>query len=110
MPGHNKTGILGPITLDPIAGSAKSGYNGFRFCNSQPYHAIPSPGSKKAGARGILDMKLGSVRIRNILLISLLVPLIFLVGFWGGWFGPLELATCTARGGQLVGDYGSGDV
>jgi len=55
-------------------------------------------------------MKLGSVRIRNILLISLLVPLIFLVGFWGGWFGPLELATCTARGGQLVGDYGSGDV
>ena len=55
-------------------------------------------------------MKLNVARIRNILLILLLVPLIILVGIWGGWFGPLELATCTARGGQIVGDYGSGDV
>ena len=55
-------------------------------------------------------MKLSSASIRNILLIFLLVPLIILVGIWGGWFGPLELATCTARGGQIVGDYGSGDV
>ena len=67
-------------------------------------------GSKHGGARGIKDMKLNSARIRNILLILLLVPLIILVGIWGGWFGPLELATCTARGGQIVGDYGSGDV
>jgi TRAP-type C4-dicarboxylate transport system permease large subunit len=55
-------------------------------------------------------MKFGRARIRNILLISLLVPLIILVGIWGGWFGPLELSTCTARGGQVIGDYGSGDV
>jgi TRAP-type C4-dicarboxylate transport system permease large subunit len=69
-----------------------------------------TPGSKKNGAPRITDMKLGSARIRNILLILLLVPLIILVGIWGGWFGPLELATCTARGGQIIGDYGSGDV
>ena len=69
-----------------------------------------TPGSKKDGARRIKDMKLGSARIRNILLILLLVPLIILVGIWGGWFGPLELATCTARGGRIIGDYGSGDV
>ena len=55
-------------------------------------------------------MKLNIARIRNILLILLLVPLIILVGIWGGWFGPLELATCTARGGRIIGDYGSGDV
>jgi TRAP-type C4-dicarboxylate transport system permease large subunit len=67
-------------------------------------------GSKDSGVRGIKDMKLSSTKIRNILLILLLVPLILLVGVWGGWFGPLELATCTARGGQIVGDYGSGDV
>jgi TRAP-type C4-dicarboxylate transport system permease large subunit len=69
-----------------------------------------TPGSKKTRARGITEMKVGSARIRNILLISLLVPMIILVGIWGGWFGPLELATCTARGGQIIGDYGSGDV
>ncbi len=51
-----------------------------------------------------------SARTRNILLISLLVPLIIGVGIWGGWFGPLELATCSARGGEVVGDYGSGAV
>ena len=90
--------------------SPSSGYNGVSFAILSVIVLPKTPGSKNSAARGIKDMKLSSARIRNILLILLLVPLIILVGIWGGWFGPLELATCTARGGQIVGDYGSGDV
>ena len=87
-----------------------SGYNSVGFAILTQAVLPKRSGSNHRGARGIKDMKLSSASIRNILLIFLLVPLIILVGIWGGWFGPLELATCTARGGQIVGDYGSGDV
>ena len=89
---------------------SSSGYNSVGFAILSQTVLPKTSGSNHRGARGIQDMTLNSSRIRNILLILLLVPLIILVGIWGGWFGPLELATCTARGGQIVGDYGSGDV
>ena len=55
-----------------------------------------------------MDMR--RLKIQNTLIIFVLLTFIVVVGVWGDWFGPLELATCTARGGQIVGDYGSGDV
>jgi predicted PurR-regulated permease PerM len=55
-----------------------------------------------------MDMR--RLKIHNTLIILVFITFIVAVGVWGDWFGPLELATCTARGGQIVGDYGSGDV
>jgi len=72
--------------------------------------ALHQQGKKKTGPRRKQATEMTSARTRNILLISLLVPLIIGVGIWGGWFGPLEMATCSARGGEVVGDYGSGAV
>ena len=55
-------------------------------------------------------MDVRRLKTHNILIIFVLLSLILAVGMWGDWFGPLELATCTARGGRIVGDYGSGAV
>ena len=60
------------------------------------------------GGQGEMDLR--RLKIHNTLIICVLLTFILVVGVWGDWFGPLELATCTARGGQIVGDYGSGDV
>jgi hypothetical protein len=46
----------------------------------------------------------------RVAVVGAFLVLIIIIGTWGVWFSPFDLATCTARGGRVVGDYGSGDV
>jgi hypothetical protein len=47
---------------------------------------------------------------RRLAVVGVFVIFIIVIGTWGVWFSPFDLATCTARGGRVVGNYGSGDV
>jgi hypothetical protein len=58
----------------------------------------------------IMEMGMRGSLKYNALAIVVLLVLIIGVGVWGHLFEPLELTTCTARGGQIAGDYGSGAV